>query len=103
MDENGSTSLGFVLEEICAERAEQDAQWGGPTHDDSHRVRDWFTFIERQIDLARSAQVDQNGRREATGGYLHVPEVRSRLVKIAALAVAGVESIDRTNGRGDVA
>lgn len=75
-----------ILCDIAAERAAQDEQWGGATHDDGHMAHDWLVFIGQQLKRARAdyAQV---------GGF--PAPVRARLVKIAALAVAGIESIDR--------
>lgn len=89
------TSSVSVFSEVSEERAKQDAQWGGPEHDDQHALRDWLEFIEKQVAAANAAQANESGHRETSDGYLHVPELRRRLVKIAALAVAGVESIDR--------
>lgn len=74
------TRRDIIILEIKAERATQDAQWGGPDHDDEHGPDEFVTFIEHQI--ARS----DRGRG---------PDARERLVKIAALAVAAVESYDR--------
>lgn len=71
-----------VFDEIHNERNEQDAQWGGESHDDGHTPFDWLNFIEHQIVRAREGSVEY-------------AIVRHRLVKIAALAVAGIESIDR--------
>lgn len=68
-----------IFDEIKAERAAQDAQWGGPEHDDEHDVQDFLGFIEVQIQKYRS----------------DTSSIRDRLVKIAALAVAGCESFDR--------
>lgn len=68
-----------VIEEIKAERARQDAQWGGPAHDDEHDIQDFLGFIEGQIQRYRS----------------DTSSIRDRLVKIAALAVAGCEAFDR--------
>lgn len=70
-----------ILTEIRYERAAQDAQWGGPEHDDEHGMDEFAAFIARQM-----AKCDQ-GRG---------PDVRDRFIKIAALAVAAVESYDRT-------
>lgn len=63
--------------EVQAERARQDEQWGGPSHDDQHDPVDWDGFIEYQAYWGR----EQDPRR--------------RFVKIAALAIAAIESIDR--------
>lgn len=70
-----------IIEEIKAERAAQDAQWGGPEHDDEHGMDDFAWFISRQLDKC---------------DYGRGAGVRKRLVKIAALAVAACESYDRT-------
>lgn len=70
-----------IVDEIDAERDRQDAQWGGPEHDDEHTVGHWFNFIDYQSDRWE----------ESTS----IAESRERLVKIAALAIAGIESIDR--------
>ncbi len=66
-----------IFEEIKAERKRQDAQWGGADHDDSHSFDDWLRYIQRQSERFRS------------------DHKRARFVKIAALAVAALESIDR--------
>ncbi len=71
--------LGGVLGEIMAERARQDAKWGGPSHDDEHPLGDWMDFIQIQVS-------------NIFGG---VGSKRVRLIRIAALALAAVESLDR--------
>lgn len=72
----------YIFEEIKAERVAQDAQWGGPEHDDEHDVTDFLEFIEAQIQKSRS----------------DTSCIRDRLVKIAAIAVAACESFDRRVG-----
>lgn len=67
-----------AYDDIRAERARQDLQWGGPAHDDGHAVEDWCSYIGRQLYFVEVR-----------------PPVRDRLVKIAALAVAAIESLDR--------
>lgn len=67
--------------DIAAERRAQDAQWGGPEHDDQHAGADWLRYIRKQVDRAESARTLSEGR--------------SRFVKIAALAVAAIEHHDR--------
>jgi hypothetical protein len=68
-----------VIGEVMAERNAQDSQWGGPAADDLNIVDDWATYIAKQLSL-----IDFNG-----GG------AKPRLVKIAALAIAAIESIER--------
>lgn len=69
-----------IIAEIKAERAAQDAQWGGADHDDRHGMEEFAEFIDGQ--LTKCA----HGRS---------PNSRERFIKIAALALAAVESHDR--------
>ena len=77
---------------ILVERKAQDEQWGGAAHDDLHAPVDWIDFIETQLEKLCYA---------ATDGHRPIPPlydtalVRSCLVKIGALCVAGIGSIDR--------
>ena len=75
------TSREAVLFEVDAERENQNGQWGGADHDDKHSLADWNRFIDHQ-------------QHEATYEDT-LPQVRKRFIKMAALAVAAVESIDR--------
>lgn len=78
LEEQLANSTSPVLQDILAERASQDAQWGGPAHDDEHFIEDWLDFIEKQTQTARVV-IDYDDRNK-------------RLVKIAALAIAALES-----------
>ncbi len=69
-----------ILDEIKAERAAQDAKWGGPDHDDEHSMADFVDFIDDQL---RKCEYGNN------------TETRKRLVKVAALCVAAIQSFDR--------
>lgn len=62
---------------IDKERDAQDKQWGGPDHDDQHTFRDWLNFIDKQLTLTSPKNASR------------------RFIKIAALAVAAWESIQR--------
>ena len=76
-----------ILGEIVNERDLQDRQWGGPEHDDQHGMMDWLNYIQKQSNQATALLCHQE-----PGG----PEqYRERMVKIAALAVAAIESYDR--------
>lgn len=66
-----------IAMEVIGERERQDLKWGGPSHDDQHSASDWIFFIR---DLSQSAR----GR-----------DARRLLLQCAALAVAGIEAIDR--------
>ena len=72
-----------VYQEILAERILQDQQWGGSTHDDNHRPDEWCLYIDKQRRLARDADDPR--------------AYESRLIKIAALAVAAIQSSRRLN------
>lgn len=74
-----------VFAEILQERMAQDRQWGGPEHDDDHWVEDWNRFIQYQIE-----QMPLLAKDIAT-----MEASKERYIKIAALAVAAVECIDR--------
>lgn len=71
--------LGAVLLEVSEERARQDAKWGGPTHDDQHGPEEWEAFLMKRIPAFSRA--DRAFRR--------------RMIEIAALAIAAVQSYDR--------
>jgi len=73
---------GKIIIEIVKERSDQDEQWGGPTHDDTHSREDWCCFIENQLMQIRNSNED-------------ISIFRARMVKVAALAVAAIERTDR--------
>lgn len=71
--------------EIRRERARQDAQWGGPEHDDEHDLDQWLSFIGKQIKKLRAKRVRNRPAASIEAG----------LVKIAALGKAALESMYR--------
>jgi len=73
-----------IFDEIENERNKQDAQWGGPEHDDTHSTFEFRLQIDRQAGF-----IQHNPQ--------SVADDRQRLIKIAALAFAAVQSIDRKN------
>ena len=77
-----------IWTEIKQERRDgQDAKWGGPAHDDQLKPTDWLLFIRKQEQSAIAA--------DGTPWPYQVNETyRRRLIKIAALAVAAIESHD---------
>ena len=76
-----TNQIDSILKEIVAERVNQDRKWGGPEHDDEHRPEEWAAFI---VDHAAKAGIHEDPR-----------EFRRRMVRVAALAVAAIESRDR--------
>jgi hypothetical protein len=73
--------LDAVLAEVATERGAQDAQWGGPEHDDGHDWHEWADLIHN-----RASRADEAGT---------ASECRLEMVRVAALAVAAVQSLDR--------
>jgi hypothetical protein len=69
--------------DVREERARQDAQWGGPAYDDQQSLTDFLMRIADQCEKMASEKPADH---------------RSRIVKIAALAVAALESHDRKAG-----
>lgn len=68
--------------ELFDRRAEQDLQWGGPIHDDTHTPEEWWMFIAKC-----------NGDAEANASD---PEIwEDKLIDVAALAVAAIKSSRR--------
>lgn len=69
---------------ISAEREHQIERWGDPSHDDQHEPLDWTDIIETYNLKAYHDAADGDD-----------DEFRRRMVQIAALAVAAIESHDR--------
>jgi hypothetical protein len=71
------------IEAVVAERVRQDRRHGGPAHDDTHTPQEWYGLLgdhrDRLLDCGGAPAED----------YCH------RLIAVAALAVAAVQSHDR--------
>jgi len=79
-----NTKRNIVINHVLAERERQDRKWGGPQHDDKHHTVDYVEIIEDYAGWAR--MMSKMGSHD---------KARNRLIQVAALAVAAVESIDR--------
>lgn len=79
----------LIFGEITRERASQDEEWGGATHDDSHERYEWAVFIRKQNNLGEQAAYYST----------KAEEFESRMVKVAALALAAIESSRRQRDR----
>jgi hypothetical protein len=71
-----------LWQDIQDERDRQDAQWGGPKHDDQHTASQWASFRGKFEN--RQLRLTDDPRKQ-----------REELVKIAALTIAQIESLDR--------
>ena len=88
------TGVSKVFDEIMAERTRQDAQWGGPSHDDTHDPSDWMNFVANQLEKFAHSMLHRGE------SYYTTPDARQRFIKIAALSIAAVESMDRSQLKG---
>lgn len=77
-----------VFDEVATERLRQDFKWGGAHHDDKHSTAEFVQLIEDYAGWARTmAGMDSHDK------------ARRRLIQVAALAIAAVESGDRKEER----
>lgn len=77
MNEEGKVK---AFASIINERRYQDEKWGGPEHDDGETELNWQRYITEYANAqGRSASYD----------------FRKRMVKVAALAMAAIEAVDR--------
>lgn len=94
--ENKPRPRDTIIFAILEERARQDAQWGGPVHDDSHEGLDWVDYVQKQVDLISNYRAYRD--KFAIGG--EDENWRDRMVKIAALSIAALEAYERKMARG---
>ncbi len=81
-----------IFSEITQERDAQDVLYGGAAHDDRHGPFTWIALLTRHLGLA----VDD-------GGNDSQERFRRQMLRVAALAVAALESHDRLTGCEQVA
>jgi hypothetical protein len=77
-----------IFGEVIEERMNQIAQWGGTIHDDAQLNFAWPLYVNKQLD---KLLVETQGVPPEDCD----PEIRARLIKVAALAFAGIEALDR--------
>lgn len=75
-----------VFREVEQRRLAQDAQHGGPDHDDKHPAEEWIGLIDYH---------NQKSMPMAGADNIAWAEYRSAMLDVAALAVAAIEVIDR--------
>lgn len=83
-----STRFG-ILAEVSKERDAQDAEHGGPEADDKHSEAEWAVIMARHFGLAFGDRAEIDPLR-----------FRRQMVRVAALAVAVLESFDRKRQAG---
>jgi len=74
------------LQELVQELAAQDLEWGGPSHDDGHGSHDWIAFIIKHLGKAVTYP-------------FHLNVFRRQMVRVGALALAGLRWADRYRDR----
>lgn len=77
-------SLHQVISDVEDERLRQGDRWG-VVNDDRNTLDDWLIYINKYCLLADQAEPNSSSQRR-------------RLIQVAALAVAAVESFDRNRG-----
>ena len=75
-----------IFAEIGRERQAQDEKWGGPAHDDKHTSYDWIAYLVRHTGKAVCWPWDAQ-------------VFRRQMVRVAALAVAAIEWVDRAQAK----
>lgn len=69
-----------IYDDIRNERELQSRAWGGPEHDDEHSINDFIAYIAKHAGKAVDGTVSDQ---------------RRQMIRVAALAVAVVEKLDR--------
>lgn len=87
-----------VLDEVSEERTLQDSRYGGPEHDDQHSSVQWLNFISDRA----MYQVFVIDHEECSSDNPYSSDYRATLIKIAALAVAGIQSYDRNKAQASL-
>ena len=85
------TSLSHIFGEIARRRESQDFKWGGPAHDDTHKLPEWVAFAHTY--LCRAQIAGWNTR--LTGDYDASLDFEKQMIHVAALAVASIQSSRR--------
>ena len=76
---------------VLAERRDQDSIWGGEGHDSNHSIGDWAHILSNQSGKANI---------EALNGC-NIYAARDRWTKIAAVALAAIESCNEHSNTKD--
>ena len=80
---------------VLFERRAQDAEFGGPAHDDCHTYQDWLCYIHHQIGSVLCIPGTPGELDAAMLEGTNLADYESRMVKVAALAMAAAQSVTR--------
>jgi hypothetical protein len=80
---------------VLEERRAQDAEFGGPAHDDGHTYQDWLCHIRHQIGSVLCIPGTPEELDAAMLEGTNLADYESRMVKVAALAMAAAQSAKR--------
>ena len=86
-------SIDRVLAEIRTLRADQDRQWGGPKHDDTHTEKEWPNFIAKFLNRAAVSAAQMTHTFKPS--HNHRTDYEANVLCVAALAVAAIQSSRR--------
>lgn len=84
---SGMICVPDVYREVMKEREHQDELWGS-AHDDQHTQENWMDLLQSYINKPAVSLLEDAS----------LPEFRHRLVQVAAIAVAALESYERKKG-----
>lgn len=77
-----------IFSEVETERQCQDSLHGGPPKDDLRSEQEWISIAVRHLGLASGDE-----------GVIDPERFRKQMIRVAALCVAAVESVDRKQGK----
>jgi uncharacterized protein YacL len=79
---NSDYKWNSILSEVWEERKAQIEEWGGPDIDDSNTKLDWIAYITKHVGKALT-------------NPFNLDIFRYQMLRVAALAIAAVASVDR--------
>ena len=82
--ENQAKEMEKIFLDIAKERGYQDSRWGGKEHDEKHSIDNWVAFMTPYLGAAVKGD---NWKQDKA-------KTRTALIKVAALCVAALQSLD---------
>lgn len=81
-----------VYIEVAHERTLQEAKWGVQ----NHHPLEWLGILGEEFGEVSKAAIEAHFQKEHNPGYHTLDNYREELIQVAAVAIAMVESLDRT-------